>query len=152
MSNEAEKNPLLDIIETKGNLNQSPPKTEKPNILTVDQNQSPNVVEKRQKQPSPFLRKERNGQGVNRSQDTRNRGMNKNHLQNSNITDNDAAMSSGSIQYNSQPTNPENDQQFDIDPEQSVRSPQDPTATNKSVINIDENDSRFFHNVSVNLS
>jgi hypothetical protein len=110
------------------------------------------VVEKRQKQPSPFLRKERNGQGVNRSQDTRNRGMNKNHLQNSNITDNDAAMSSGSIQYNSQPTNPENDQQFDIDPEQSVRSPQDPTATNKSVINIDENDSRFFHNVSVNLS
>ena len=110
MSKEAKNNPLLEIIDTKGNEAQSPPEHETGAILNVNYNESPGVEQKRQKQPSPFLRKERNVQGLNHSQDTRNKGITKNHLQNSNITDNEAAVSSGSIQYNSQPTNQDNEQ------------------------------------------
>lgn len=50
------------------------------------------------------------------------------------VTENDAAQSSGSILYNSKTTT-QNDQQFDID-------------ADVDYLPKDENDSRFFHNVS----
>ena len=70
MSNKVENQPLLDIIETKGNLDQSPGINAKASVLTADQNIDSDG-KKRQKQPSPFLRKSKM---ANRAND-RNSGM-----------------------------------------------------------------------------
>jgi hypothetical protein len=56
MSNKLENQPLLDIIETKGSLDQSPGINAKASVLTADHNIDSDA-KKRQKQPSPFLRK-----------------------------------------------------------------------------------------------